>query len=125
MEVDGQAFDQFWRFDSWSLREARRATPSNRWAVTVDAGRITGYAVTGRAGSRGYLQRLAVDPAQQGNGIGSSLVHDCLGWLHRRGANMALVNTQERNVRALQLYERMGFVRQREGLFVLQWDRRS
>lgn len=122
LELDGKAFEHFWRFDATSLREARRATPTNRFVVAAPGRTLAGYAVTGRAGSRGYLQRLAVDPEFQGAGIGAALVNDCLSWLHRKGAGMALVNTQERNVRALELYERLGFVRQREGLIVLRWD---
>ncbi len=122
LELDGHAFEHFWRFDAASLKEARRATPTNRFVVAGPGRTLAGYAVTGRAGSRGYLQRLAVDPEYQGTGIGTALVNDCLGWLHRKGAGMALVNTQERNTRALALYERHGFVRQREGLLVLRWD---
>lgn len=122
LEVDNKAFEQFWRFDSFSLKEARRATPTNRFMVARGPEGVVGYAVTGRAGGRGYLQRLAVDPAVQGQGIGAALVNDCLGWLHRKGVSLALVNTQERNGRALDLYERLGFVRQREGLLVLRWD---
>lgn len=122
LDLDAEAFEQFWQFDSLSLKEARRATPTHRFRVAVPSGAVSGYAVTGRAGGRGYLQRLAVHPDYQGQGIGSSLVHDSLRWLHRKGVGMALVNTQERNVRALGLYERLGFVRQREGLLVLRWD---
>ena len=122
LEVDNKAFEQFWRFDAFSLREARRATPTNRFMVAPGPGGVVGYAVTGRAGGRGYLQRLAVDPEAQGQGIGAALVNDCLGWLHRKGVSLALVNTQERNRRAIDLYERLGFVRQREGLLVLRWD---
>jgi len=121
LALDGQAFEEFWRFDAFSLKEARRATPAHRFTVAVESGAVAGYAVTGRAGGRGYLQRLAVDPAKHGRGIGSSLVHDSLRWLHHKGAGMSLVNTQERNARALELYERLGFVRQREGLLVLDW----
>jgi ribosomal protein S18 acetylase RimI-like enzyme len=123
LEVDNKAFEQFWRFDSFSLKEARRATPASRFRVAISSDGVIGYAVTGRAGGRGYLQRLAVDPTAQGNGIGASLVNDCLTWLYRKGVSLALVNTQERNSRALALYERLGFVRQREGLLVLRWDR--
>lgn len=123
LEVDNKAFEQFWQFDAFSLREARRATPASRFEVATGPGGVVGYAVTGRAGGRGYLQRLAVDPATQGQGIGASLVNDCLTWLYRKGVSMALVNTQEHNSRALALYERLGFVRQREGLLVLRWDR--
>lgn len=122
LELDGKAFEQFWRFDSFSLKEARRATPVHRFMVAVVSGQVVGYAVTGRAGGRGYLQRLAVDPDHHGKGIGSSLVNDSLRWLHSKGVALALVNTQERNRRALDLYERLGFARQRDGLLVLRWD---
>ncbi len=125
LDIDARAFDQFWQFDKFTLKEARRATPTNRFMVSSESDGIAGYAVTGRAGGRGYLQRLAVDPDFQGRGVGTSLVHDCLHWLHRKGVGMALVNTQERNQRALALYERLGFIRQREGLLVLDWSDRS
>lgn len=122
LDLDGKAFEEFWRFDSLSLKEARRATPVHRFQVAMANGRVSGYAVTGRAGGRGYLQRLAVDPELKGQGMGTSLVNDCLGWLYGKGVGMALVNTQERNRRALDLYERLGFVQQRDGLLVLRWD---
>ena len=85
-------------------------------------GRIVGYAVTGRAGSRGYLQRLAVDPDAQGQGIGTTLVQDSFDWLRRRGARETLVNTQESNHKALALYERLGYRCQPQGLLVLCWE---
>ena len=44
-----------------------------------------GYAICGRAGRRGFVQRLAVDPARHGSGVGRALVLDGLGWLRRRG----------------------------------------
>ena len=71
---------------------------------------VVGYAVTGRAGTRGYLQRLAVAPATtNGRGIGTALVVDGLRWLRRWGAKEVLVNTQEANEAAVQLYEPLGF----------------
>ena len=122
LEIDRRAFDSFWQFDKFSLKEARHATPSSRFMVTTGSDGLVGYSVAGKAGGRGYLQRLAVDPESQGRGIGTSLVHDCLRWLRRRDVGMALVNTQQRNHRALELYQRLGFVRQREGLLVLHWS---
>ena len=76
--------------------------------------------MTGRAGPRGYLQRLAVDPDAQRCGIGSALVADALRWLKRWGAREVLVNTQEDNGGAVALYEHLGFRREAEGLAVLQ-----
>lgn len=121
LEIDALAFESFWQFDKVSLREARQATPSHRFRVAVDQRKVIGYAVTGRAGRRGYLQRLAVDPAHAGRGIGTSLINDCFRWLERHSADLVMVNTQQTNQRALGLYQHLGFVRQREGLLVLRW----
>jgi len=119
LAVDADAFDPFWRFDADSLTDARRATPSTRFRVAGE-GSILGYAVTGRAGSVGYLQRLAVHPRHQRRGLGRALVGDALRWAARRGATTMLVNTQEANRPALALYEALGFVREEHGLVVLQ-----
>jgi ribosomal protein S18 acetylase RimI-like enzyme len=118
--VDAAAFPPFWRLDEPGLDDALTATPSARFRVAGAEGAVLGYAVTGRAGARGYLQRLGVDPAAQGRGIGSVLVADGVRWLRRWGAREVLVNTQESNDRAVALYERLGFRRHDEGLAVLQ-----
>lgn len=120
--VDQLAFEPFWQFDRQMLSEARHATPFHRFRVATRNGSLIGYAVTGRAGHRGYLQRLAVDPSVEGEGIGTGLVNDSLTWLQRRGAKTVFVNTQERNQRAFELYQYLGFEPQPEGLIVLNWD---
>ncbi len=117
LAVDGSAFDPFWRLDADALEDAVRATPSTRFRMER-SGR--GYALTGRAGDRGYVQRLAVDPGAQGAGLGSALLVDGLAWLRRWRVREALVNTQTGNERAIALYERLGFRRRAEGLAVLE-----
>jgi ribosomal protein S18 acetylase RimI-like enzyme len=117
--VDGQAFPGFWRLDERGLAEAITATPAARFRVALLGGEVAGYAVTGRAGSRGYLQRLAVLPHEQGRGLGRALVVDALRWLRRRHAAQAVVNTQVGNERALALYQSLGFRLQPVGLAVL------
>ncbi len=122
LDVDQRAFQGFWQFDAVSLGEALNATPQY-WARLAEIdGATVGYAITGRAGDRGYLQRLAVVPEAQGKGVGSTLVNDAIDWLRHRRATLALVNTQEINTRAFDLYQRHGFVRQSEGLIVLRWS---
>ncbi len=54
--------------------------------------------------------------------MGTALVLDALHWSQRHGARSTLVNTQEHNHRALALYEQLGFVRQPDGLDVLELD---
>jgi len=120
--VDHAAFARFWRLDERGLRDAIGATPAARLRV-APGGRVpvVGYAVTGRAGPRGYLQRLAVLPELQGTGLGAALVVDALGWLRRHRCGVALVNTQEANERAFALYRRLGFHARPDGLAVLRF----
>lgn len=122
LAVDAAAFPPFWRLDDAGLDDALGATPSARLRVAAApvTEMVVGYAVTGRAGPRGYLQRLAVDPAAQRAGIGAALVADGLRWLRRWGAKEVLVNTQESNTDAVRLYERLGFRMQADGLAVLR-----
>ena len=118
LEVDHRAFPPFWQLDVGGLADALAATPQTRYRIADGPG-VVGYAITGRAGRRGYLQRLAVDPRRAGLGIGAALVVDGLRWLRRWRADQAVVNTQLDNGRALALYERLGFRRQPLGLSVL------
>ena len=92
------------------------------WLASVlvgGPGSLLGYLITGRAGGRGYLQRLAVHPDAQRRGLGSTLVVDGLRWLRRHRCQQAVVNTQETNASALAMYEHLGFRRQQDGLAVL------
>lgn len=121
IDIDNRAFDDFWRFDAASFKEALEATPVSRFRVSTSEDRsVSGYTISGRSGRTGYLQRLAVDPSLQGNGIGSALVINTLNWLVRRGVTSALVNTQESNQGAFELYQRLGFEPIVPGLAVLE-----
>jgi ribosomal protein S18 acetylase RimI-like enzyme len=134
LAVDNAAFAPFWRFDEQSLADAIAATPSTRFraalvddpGVTADGDpsgradpRVAGYAICGRAGQRGFVQRLAVDPALRRSGMGSRLLLDGLHWMRRHGVRRAVVNTQIENHGALALYRGLGFVDEPTGLSVL------
>lgn len=120
LAVDRAAFAPFWRLDGVGLAEALSATSTVHFQVARAAPGVVGYAVCGRAGHRGYVQRLAVAPPYQGRGVGEALLVDGLRWLRRWGARDALVNTQEDNDRSLRLYLRSGFVLQPDDLAVLR-----
>lgn len=124
VELDARAFEPSWQLGPTGLREALRATPAVRFRVGHRDRVLTpvAYAVTGRAGWQGYLQRLAVDPSVRGHGFGRALIADALRWLHRGGGRRCLVNTQEDNQDALGLYESCGFERLPAGLAVLGSD---
>ncbi len=117
--VDRRAFGDGWGNDAESLLEIRRATPHHRSRV-IGAGAVDGFAISGRAGTTGYLQRLAVDPDRQGAGLGRLLVHDAIDWMIRHRVATALVNTGVDNDRALELYASEGFQVRPDELVVLE-----
>lgn len=123
-DLDRRAFPPNWRLDEFGMREARTATTHSRFRVTQETGgaerRVVGYAVAGRTGHMGFLQRLAADPDWNGLGIGSALTLDALHWARSNRCTSLLVNTQHTNRRALELYESLGFVRTSTQLAVLR-----
>lgn len=122
LEVDGKSFNPFWRLDAAGLQDAEEATPTRRFRVAELHQRIAGYAVTGRGGNQGFIQRLATDPDFQRRGIASALVVDSLRWCQKRGVSEVYVNTQVSNTAALRLYEKLGFVTTPSDLVVLLWS---
>lgn len=122
LAVDRDAFEPFWQLDQPGLHDALRATPFRRFRVARQgtSTALTGYAICGRSGPAGYLQRLAISPRQQGQGAGAALVIDGLRWMARWGVTQAWVNTPQHNTGALRLYERLGFEQVPSGLQVLE-----
>lgn len=119
LAVDARSFGSFWRLDKAGINDARSATAYARFRVARRDDVVIGYAITGRQGRTGYLQRLAVDPSARRIGLGTALVLDGVRWLARRHAHTVLVNTQETNATALALYESLDFRLKPEGLNVL------
>ncbi|MGH9154285.1 MAG: GNAT family N-acetyltransferase [Acidimicrobiales bacterium] len=120
--TDEAAFPPFWRIDEAGLVEALEATTRSRFRVADAISGVAGYAVTGRTKRRGFLQRVAVSPTFQRQGLGRVLVVDALVWLRRWRVERAVVNTQLGNEAAVALYESVGFVHEPMGLCVLSLE---
>ncbi len=120
--IDRRAFGARWANDAASLTAIRRATPTYRARQLSVEGELVAFAISGAAGSTGYLQRLAVDPRHQRGGRGKSLVADALCWMHDRHLANALVNTAITNTAALALYDQFGFRQRADRLTIAELD---
>lgn len=116
--IDAAAFGREWALDQVALHEVCAATPRHH-ARGVGAP-LSGYAISGRDGRQGFLQRLAVHPDAQRQGLGLALVADSLTWMARWRVERALVNTPTDNQGALDLYQRVGYRRVPELLYVYE-----
>lgn len=120
--IDVDAFGRDWALDDIAVHDVCAATPRHRARAAGDP--LAAYAITGRDGRQGFLQRLAVRQAAQRNGLGVALVRDSLQWLARWRCTRALVNTPVDNAAALGLYEGIGFRRLPERLRVYERELR-
>jgi ribosomal protein S18 acetylase RimI-like enzyme len=121
LSIDAAAFPAFWRFNRAGLEEAIQAT-SRSTTLTILGGDGTpiAYAVVGFGSAIAYLQRVAVDPQWQGQGMGRSLVRVAMRKAKSAGAKVLLLNTQLDNAPAIRLYEEEGFTSLPEPLTLLQ-----
>jgi ribosomal protein S18 acetylase RimI-like enzyme len=117
--LDQLSFDDD-ALDDDALTDALVATTASRFRIVGPSETPLGYAITGAAGWRGYIQRLAVHRAARRKGIGTALLIDGLRWARRRGARTAVVNTNVDNTGARALYESQEFVAFPVGLVVVE-----
>jgi ribosomal-protein-alanine N-acetyltransferase len=106
-EVDKLAFELEWRNSvemlEMALRESSIAT------VAVNRNVVIGYQISTTSSMGGHLARLAVRPANQGQGVGTALVQGMLERFRARGLNRVTVNTQTDNHASLAIYRKSGF----------------
>lgn len=119
LDLDACAFPGT-ALDDDALSDALDATTRARFRTIGASDAPLGYAITGAAGYRGYVQRLAVRPDARRTGVATALLIDGLRWARRRGARTAVVNTHTDNHAARALYESTGFVAFPVGLVVLE-----
>ncbi len=121
LAIDHAAFPEFWRFDRAALVESTHATSQAGVFVIRDGSEgITGFAVVGYGHAISYLQRVAVHPDWQGQGMGRSLIRAAARSAKRHGSRAMLLNTQFENEPAIALYESEGYILLPESLAVLK-----
>ncbi len=81
-------------------------------------GRVAGFASYGYKGDTGMVGNNAVDPAFQGRGIGTRLIHRVLCDLRGRGVARFNVTTMEHDAPARRVYEKMGFQERSRSIFL-------
>jgi len=63
---------------------------------------------------RGYIAMLAVESKYRGQGIATTLVRKAIDAMVERGADEVILETEETNIPAMKLYERLGFLRSKK-----------
>ena len=87
------------------------AQPDGVFVAEDAAGRVVGYVTTrlNAAGEVGWIPNLAVDPGQQGKGLGRALLLHAIDFFRRSGMRVAKIETLEQNPVGQSLYASLGF----------------
>jgi peptide alpha-N-acetyltransferase len=63
---------------------------------------------------RGYIAMLAVSSDYRNHGIATTLVRKAIDTMIQRNADELVLETEETNIPAMKLYERLGFLRSKK-----------
>lgn len=111
IDLDHRSFPWLW----WNSR-AEFDNYAESFGVNIYLGRDDSYRAVSYVGvtrfrNWGHLDRIAVDPARQGQGLGWESLDWAARLLAETGARRIGLSTQARNLRSRRLYERYGFHR--------------
>ena len=112
LRIDHVAFPWLW----WNSAEELRSyvvTPGVALYLGLLEGQPVAYVGMTSYPGWGHLDRIAVLPDVQGQGVGRRALAFAAGTLARRGARRIGLSTQADNIRSQRLYERFGFRRSR------------
>ncbi len=113
LELDHAAFPWLWWNSSEEFLNYAAVPGVAIEAFDDDDGQPIGYIGTTSLGSWGHLDRIAVAPMRQGEGLGRRLLNYAIGRLSNGGARRIALSTQATNHVSRALYESMGFRRSR------------
>lgn len=119
VRLDHAAFLPPWWLSRATLE--RLCGESTCFLVAERDGRCLGYVEARLSRPGAHIGRLAVDPAEQGRGIGAALLAAALAQLWALGVGHVTLNTQAENRASRRLYARFGF--RPVGRQVTVWER--
>ena len=88
--------------------------------ILLKEGKITGVCTVDVSGNSNYLYGLAIAEAYRGQGYGSYLVKSVVNQLIAQNDKFFQIAVEDSNVGAKHLYEKIGFVKQTQVVYLKQ-----
>ncbi|MCY6382257.1 GNAT family acetyltransferase [Hoeflea prorocentri] len=86
-----------------------RKGDSSTLLVLVEEALVTGTAMVGEDGHRGWVYYVAVDPSRQGDGLGKLIMSAAESWLRERGIWKVNILVRHDNSAVREFYEALGY----------------
>jgi len=96
------------------LTQRQALNPSDSSLIGVIICKLEPHASHSPPTLRGYIAMLAVSAPYRGHGVATSLVKAAIDAMTQRNADEIVLETEETNVSAMRLYERLGFLRSKK-----------
>jgi ribosomal protein S18 acetylase RimI-like enzyme len=107
-----------------SLRFQRKAMPDLFIGAFADRG-LVGVVLASDDTRKGWLNRIAVVPAERGRGIARALIKASEEALRKRGRRMFCVHIEEYNEESMDLFEKQGYKRESDIFYYAKRDRKD
>lgn len=108
MELDHAAFPWLWRNSREEFLAYARMPFVEVWIGRID-GRLTSYLGITHFRGWSHLDRIAIFPEVQGQGLGRETLRAAIGRMLEAGAERVGLSTQKNNIRSRRMYEQSGF----------------
>jgi RimJ/RimL family protein N-acetyltransferase len=85
-------------------------------------GRLIGVVLATHDTRKGWINRLAIDPAYRRKGYGKQLVHAAEDALHEMGLHLIAAFIEDSNAASLRLFEKLGYLAHPHVVYVSKRD---
>lgn len=92
----------------WTFKQFEEAVTAYQSTVIEQAGQVVGFCILQPVLDEANLLLMAIDPAQQGKGLGYQLLDESIQLLKNNPVQIFL-EVRESNTTAIKLYEKTGF----------------
>jgi ribosomal protein S18 acetylase RimI-like enzyme len=111
LDLDHRAFPWLWWNSRAELDQYLGSAGVSIWLALGQSGEPIAYVGVTLLRSWGHLDRIAVDPGLQGQGLGRKALDFAIATMVSQGARRAALSTQANNTVSRALYEKYGFRR--------------
>jgi ribosomal protein S18 acetylase RimI-like enzyme len=102
---------QLWNDPGADIAAALNCPTATILAAHDEAGALTGTAMAGYDGHRGWIYYVASDPARRGQGIGAAVMKAAEDWLAGQGARVIRLMVRAQNEQVTGFYDSLGYER--------------
>ena len=122
LELDINIFDEYWQNSLASFQETLESCNQNYLFKQTNNNAVIGYAILGVTNRFSYLQRFGINKNNHSLGFGQNLLENIISFAKNKKYINIKLNTQEKNLKAQNLYLKNGFEFTKTNFIIFESD---